>query len=203
MEHLTITRHRFSVTQGEVSLTYNGTPLGRYGDAIRLVGTNVEDGAQSIDGWAGHGDVYWIDVAQRSHLLRAIALVKAEAVAPQTYAFASCIWNDEPGRYYLASARALGAIYLGDGEGGFKTVPELMADGSFVELESWWTPQHQQTYRDKRTGYYVPARWVSEGCTPFDALAHHYERVTVDLQTGKVIVIEHAGSAADPNSAGS
>lgn len=58
-----------------------------------------------------------------------------------------------------------------------------------VIMPDWWTPEHQTTYRDKRDGSHVPAKWVAEGCTPFDALAHYYERVTVDLATGEETVM--------------
>lgn len=62
---LEIVRHRFSVTQGEVTLRYNGTEIGRFGDRIELVGDKAEPGAQVIGGWAGRGDAYWNDVAKK------------------------------------------------------------------------------------------------------------------------------------------
>lgn len=54
-DQLTITRHRISTTQGEVSLAYMGEPLGRYGDDYKL----GEDGA-----WRGYPDSYWHDAAR-------------------------------------------------------------------------------------------------------------------------------------------
>ncbi|QAY80368.1 hypothetical protein [Sphingosinicella sp. BN140058] len=54
-ELLTIERKRFSETQGEVLLTYNGERLDQYGDAIVLT-----DGV-----WNGHPDSYWHDAARR------------------------------------------------------------------------------------------------------------------------------------------
>lgn len=50
-----ITHHRQSVTQGEVTVSYDGERIERYGDTIRLI-----DGA-----YVGHSDEFWVDVARR------------------------------------------------------------------------------------------------------------------------------------------
>jgi len=61
----TIIRHRFSVTQGEVSIEYHGDLIARhYGDDIELVGEKAEPGSELIGGFAGRGDAYWHDAAQ-------------------------------------------------------------------------------------------------------------------------------------------
>jgi hypothetical protein len=52
---LEIRRHRFSTTQGEVELIYDGRRLEQYGDAIQLQG----DGQ-----WRGRDDAYWHEAAQ-------------------------------------------------------------------------------------------------------------------------------------------
>ncbi|MPR11132.1 hypothetical protein [Microvirga tunisiensis] len=64
---VTIERHRPSVTQGEVTVTYDGQVINRYGDSIVLLplGGTVPEGAELLDGWHGHGDAYWIEVARR------------------------------------------------------------------------------------------------------------------------------------------
>lgn len=197
---LEIVRHRPSVTQGEVSLRLNDADLGRFGDDIKLVGEDAEPGAEVIAGWAGRGDAYWLDVAKQKLLARALELVKGEDVAPDRYAFTSCIWDDKPGRYYIASGSQLSAIYLGDGEGGFKTVPELMDEGAFIEMPSWWTPQNRFGLFHPVTGAFVSghasrnAAWIA---------AHHlwqtgnwsqYEHpskvLSVSVETGEVIAAE-------------
>jgi len=53
---LVIERKRFSVTQGEVLLTYDGQRIEQYGDTIRPDG---------FGGYAGHDDDYWHAVAER------------------------------------------------------------------------------------------------------------------------------------------
>lgn len=53
---LVITRRRFSTTQGEVLLIYDGQPIDQYGDDIRLNGQGA---------FEGHDDQYWHEVAQR------------------------------------------------------------------------------------------------------------------------------------------
>lgn len=52
---LEIDRVRYSTTQGHVRLSYAGTELNVYGDAIKL-----RDGD-----WKGHDDQYWHEVARR------------------------------------------------------------------------------------------------------------------------------------------
>jgi hypothetical protein len=61
-----IERHRISVTQGEVSVSYRGELLGRYGDRIGLCTDSAHDhgGASCLSGWHGHGDSFWIDAAR-------------------------------------------------------------------------------------------------------------------------------------------
>lgn len=74
-----IERHRMSVTQGEVSIHYDGRKLGRFGDDIRLISTSRAfileywhpdevregDGRSVLAGWAGQPDAYWIEAARR------------------------------------------------------------------------------------------------------------------------------------------
>ena len=55
-DKLVIERKRFSVTQGEVLLTYNGQRIEQYGDTIRLNGRGDYD---------GHDDHYWHGIAKR------------------------------------------------------------------------------------------------------------------------------------------
>lgn len=52
---VTITRHRQSVTQQEVSVAYAGRTLGRYGDDMRLAGRE----------WTGRSDAEWVSLALR------------------------------------------------------------------------------------------------------------------------------------------
>jgi hypothetical protein len=51
-----IVRHRFSTTQGEVEVIYGDRRLAQYGDDIQL----------RANGWEGHSDSYWIEVARRA-----------------------------------------------------------------------------------------------------------------------------------------
>lgn len=51
-----IVRHRLSTTQGEVSVSYAGEKLGRFGDTIEL----IPGGS-----WEGRDDAAWIEVARR------------------------------------------------------------------------------------------------------------------------------------------
>lgn len=53
---LEIVRHRYSVTQGEVSLIYDGRKLGQWGDKIEL----------SHWGWRGICDDQWVTLAKRT-----------------------------------------------------------------------------------------------------------------------------------------
>lgn len=59
-ELLTIERKRFSTTQGEVLLTYDGKRIEQYGDQIELRGGD----------WRGLDDRIWQDVARRELALR-------------------------------------------------------------------------------------------------------------------------------------
>lgn len=56
-DKLVIERKRFSVTQGEVLLTYDGQRIEQYGDRIRLDGSG---------GYVGHDDDHWHEVAERA-----------------------------------------------------------------------------------------------------------------------------------------
>lgn len=58
-----IERKRFSTTQGEVLLSYAGTPMIQYGDTIRLVGRD----------YVGIPDEEWLSVARREALARGLA----------------------------------------------------------------------------------------------------------------------------------
>lgn len=82
---VSIDRHRRSVTQGEVSVSYDGKLLERYGDDIRIITDREDvtgypggvlerwrradivegDGRQVVGGFAGLPDSFWIDVAER------------------------------------------------------------------------------------------------------------------------------------------
>lgn len=53
---VTIERHRTSTTQGEVTVSYDGIMIGRFGDTILL----DEEG-----NWTGHKDSFWIGVAEK------------------------------------------------------------------------------------------------------------------------------------------
>jgi hypothetical protein len=84
-EKVSLERHRRSVTQGEVSVSYDGQVLERYGDDIRIItdrddvigspGGPLErwrraeivegDGRQVVGGFAGLPDSFWMEVAQR------------------------------------------------------------------------------------------------------------------------------------------
>lgn len=54
-----INRKRFSSTQGEVELSYDGVRINQFGDAYTL------DGAGQ---WVGRSDAYWIAVARKHRL---------------------------------------------------------------------------------------------------------------------------------------
>lgn len=68
---VTITRKRFSTTQGEVLVEYAGARIEQYGDSIRLVGAE----------WQGMSDDEWIAVARREAIARGLA---TEPVPPFT-----------------------------------------------------------------------------------------------------------------------
>lgn len=65
-------------------------------------------------------------------LSRATAIIGASEITPDRYAFP---YEDH---WYLGSAGQLRHIYLGNGEGGFKTVRELIAEGAFIRVEAKW-----------------------------------------------------------------
>ncbi|MDX3911033.1 MAG: hypothetical protein QHC67_14610 [Sphingobium sp.] len=60
---VTIEPRRFSVTQSEVLVSYNGQRIEQYGDSIRLVERE----------WQGHTDAFWMAVAYREATLRGLA----------------------------------------------------------------------------------------------------------------------------------
>lgn len=62
-EKLVIERKRFSTTQGEVLLTYDGKRIEQYGDQIELRGGE----------WRGRDDAIWHDVAKRDLARRHVA----------------------------------------------------------------------------------------------------------------------------------
>lgn len=84
-----IERHRASVTQGEVSVSYRGKLLGRFGDNVQLCksGSNGDDphphgdGASCFGGFHGRGDRYWIDAAAAIVAKRTAAELPAPASA--------------------------------------------------------------------------------------------------------------------------
>lgn len=67
---LTVETHRFSVTQGEASLFYDGQFLGRFGDDYK-----IGPGGQ----FQGHNLRYWIDAAKRILRERHIASLAERA----------------------------------------------------------------------------------------------------------------------------
>ncbi|WP_458392364.1 hypothetical protein [Sinorhizobium medicae] len=58
-----ITRKRFSATQGEVLIEYDGVRIEQFGDKIEL-----RDGE-----WTGYDDAFWIQVAKREAIARGLA----------------------------------------------------------------------------------------------------------------------------------
>jgi hypothetical protein len=65
-----ITRKRFSATQGEVLVEYDGRRIEQYGDNIKL----AETGA-----WEGLTDAHWIAIAEREAVKRGLAAEPAAA----------------------------------------------------------------------------------------------------------------------------
>lgn len=61
---VTIERKRFSVTQGEVLISYGGVRIEQYGDEIRLIGTEYH----------GQDDAFWLAVAKREAIARGLAV---------------------------------------------------------------------------------------------------------------------------------
>jgi len=60
---VTIVPKRFSTTQGEVLLSYNGQCIEQYGDSIKLIGRD----------WKGYPDTFWMAVAYREAIERGLA----------------------------------------------------------------------------------------------------------------------------------
>lgn len=77
---VTIARTRFSTTQGEVTLYYDGKKLERFGDTIKL-----RDG-----GWHGLTDAEWIDVARR------FVRLKPDPLDPSTWDVVGKASDGEP-----------------------------------------------------------------------------------------------------------
>lgn len=71
-QKLVIDRKRFSTTQGEVLLTYDGERIEQYGDTIRLDGRG---------GYAGHDDHYWHQIARRDLARRHVEAFDRDALA--------------------------------------------------------------------------------------------------------------------------
>lgn len=69
---LVIDRKRFSTTQGEVLLTYDGERIEQYGDSIRPDGRG---------GYSGHDDHYWHQVARRDLARRHVEAFDREVLA--------------------------------------------------------------------------------------------------------------------------
>ncbi len=115
---VTIERHRPSVTQGEVSVSYRGELLGQFGDRIELCTDTDQhdghhhDGAPVITGFHGHGDAYWIGVARRTIAKRTPT---EPAPGPATYPL------------YMSHVRE------GDRISGFPGV-----DGQVTVTAAWW-----------------------------------------------------------------
>ena len=77
-DKLVIKRKRFSTTQGEVLLTYDGQRIEQYGDTIRLDGRG---------NYEGHDDHYWHDIAKRDLARRHVevfdrSMIAREALPP-------------------------------------------------------------------------------------------------------------------------
>lgn len=74
---LTIERKRFSVTQGEVLLTYAGRSLGQFGDKIELTAGGS---------WRGLSDRAWVETAERiiarEHAAARSVFKEAQALLP-------------------------------------------------------------------------------------------------------------------------
>ena len=105
---VTLTRHRYSVTQGEVSVSYAGEKLGQFHDPIYLTPKGTHEGA---------ADPHWIGIAQDCMEPRFIAAAAGRLRADEVWAQGS--WRDAPGRCptYLALAASdrgrwqVGAIF--------------------------------------------------------------------------------------------
>ena len=128
----------------------------------------------------------------------AIDFLEAQKVAPEHYVFYAAE------KWYLASAVQLPHVYRGNGEGGFKTVHELIAERAFIEVEpEWWTPEEPFAALGSRVdedgfpiigtsqvyGTYATRKDAQdEADEDPQAFAEYYGRVvTVDLTTGKEI----------------
>lgn len=60
---LVIERIRFSTTQGEVKLTYDGRYIAQYGDDYQLRETAESNDQERRYEWRGRDDAYWQQVA--------------------------------------------------------------------------------------------------------------------------------------------
>lgn len=61
---VTITRKRFSITQGEVLISYDGVTIEQYGDKIEF-----RNGV-----WDGYDDAFWMGIAKREAIARGLAV---------------------------------------------------------------------------------------------------------------------------------
>lgn len=96
---VTIQRHRSSTTQGEVSVSYEGRLLGRYGDNIQLVGK----------GWVGIADAEWVETARKFLDLEAALTYQAPAAARRVLPVKAEVTFTEAGDQY-ARVIALGSL---------------------------------------------------------------------------------------------
>ncbi|MBY3055054.1 hypothetical protein HF263_03040 [Rhizobium leguminosarum] len=84
---VTITRKRFSATQGEVLVEYDGKRLEQYGDNIKLARTGA---------WEGEPDAYWIAVAEREAVARGLASAPIEPTPAAMHEIAQAEAEEAP-----------------------------------------------------------------------------------------------------------
>jgi hypothetical protein len=105
---VTITRKRFSVTQGEVLIAYDGVRIEQYGDDIRLVGKEYQ----------GMSDAEWLAVAKREALARGLA-TEPTPPAPSAKNARADIHRPSvivPADYHYVGMRTVKIECLGDAE---------------------------------------------------------------------------------------
>jgi hypothetical protein len=190
---LEIIRFRPSVTQGEVTLRYDGVEIGRYGDKIEILRDGDADGAEVIAGWAGLGDSYWANVAAKKLLQRAIDGLRATELGNGHFAF------EEDRGWRIADTEAMG-LWSYDGYGDWVGSYTIKVDAH------WWTPATQFAYRVTRAALLAMGfgAWLTKelgpqherAATPEDLRRrfqggledNEIERITVDLDTGEEIL---------------
>ncbi len=99
-----IERHRRSVTQGEVSLFYQGEKLGRFGDDVQTCKTVIDsnephphdDGAVCFGGWHGRPDADWINSARYEVNKKAAAAGRIPDAPQQSQAPTDAPTTDTP-----------------------------------------------------------------------------------------------------------